>query len=79
MLTAERECEHVIERFGPVAGFAHEAFEAAHEILHGGTRRDIAKKVAPEDPVFGQPGEPRFVTVVLFDVPVMIDGDQSER
>ncbi len=79
MLAAEREGEDVVERLGAFAGFADEALETTLKLLHGGTGRDIAEEVESEHAIFGQPRESRFVAVVLFDVPVVVDGNQSER
>ena len=78
MLATEREREDVIEALGAVAGFAHEALEATLEFLHGGTRRDIGEEVSAEDALLRQPRETRFVIVVLLDIPVVVDGNQSE-
>jgi len=79
VLTAEREGEDVIERFGAVTGFADEAFEAPHEILHGGTRCDVAKEITPENAIFREPRQSRFIAIVVFDVSAVIHRNQAER
>ncbi len=78
VLATKRKGEDVVEGLGAVVVLAHEPFEAALKLLDGGARCDVAKEVAPDDAISREPREARLVTVVLLDVSVVIDGDQTE-
>ena len=79
VLPSERKTEDEIERLRTIARFVGESVETALEILHRSARCDIAEKIAADDALFREPREFGFVRIVLFDIPIEVDGNESER